>query len=357
MRRRSGLGTGAPCPVCGASAWPPRCARCRRWLPEVPEAGAVLSLHEATGSAGRGGDAASALPGLTLDVRRGEVVLLAGLSPGCTTTAMLLLGLVRRPGAGVVAWHGRDLGHADPATLARLRLLGVGFLFRDASLLAGLSLLENVALPLKLAGVSAAVATARSAELLCDVGLGTRIEHRPDGLSRDEEQRVALARALAVGPDLVLADEPAAGLGPARGRDLMELLVGMARTQGSGTVVVTCDLRFADLADRVLTLAPTPSTQRATRTPGRAPCRGGAQASPPAFPLVPAVTSWRRYFAIACPTTLGSTSPRSASICSALTATDGPSILKNRRAAWRVSENPNPSAPSVPKSPGTHSRI
>lgn len=242
------------CPVCGEGATPPRCGRCRRPLPNLPLTDIVLSLRDVSKTYGSGDNAVPAVKDLTLEVARGEVVLVAGPSGSGKTTALLLMGLLLRPDSGSIAIRGMDVANTPPSKLPDLRLLSLGFVFQHFNLIASLTAAENVALPLQLAGVVPAIAKARAEELLDELGLQGRHHHRPATLSGGQKQRVAVARALALGPDVILADEPTANLDSTSGHRVMSLLAEIARSRGASTVVVTHDTRFADVTDRVLRL-------------------------------------------------------------------------------------------------------
>jgi putative ABC transport system ATP-binding protein len=130
----------------------------------------------------------------------------------------------------------------------------LGFLFQDYNLLNSLTSVENVAVPLRYAGIRKSAALARAAELLDTLGLAHRGKHRPAELSGGEKQRVATARALAMGPDLILADEPTANLDSTTGRRVSEQLAAAAKAHDAAVVIVTHDSRLDDIADRVVHL-------------------------------------------------------------------------------------------------------
>ncbi|ANB01001.1 ABC transporter ATP-binding protein [Mycobacteroides chelonae CCUG 47445] len=195
-----------------------------------------------------------ALRGLDLTVSPGEVVLVVGPSGGGKTTALLVMGLLLTPGSGMVRIGGQDVSELGERERARIRLERLGFLFQEYNLLNALTSAENVALPLRYAGVGKVAAMSRARELLTELGLAHRTEHRPPALSGGEKQRVAAARALVARPGLVLADEPTANLDSATGKKVAEQLADAARTQGAAVVIVTHDLRLTDIADRVLHL-------------------------------------------------------------------------------------------------------
>ncbi|AMT73209.1 ABC transporter ATP-binding protein [Mycobacteroides immunogenum] len=214
----------------------------------------VLQLEGIEHQYGSGDAAVRALRGLDLTVNAGEVVLVVGPSGGGKTTALLVMGLLLTPGAGVVRIGGQNVGDLSERERARIRLEKLGFLFQEYNLLNALTSAENVALPLRYAGVSKDDAMSRARRLLTELGLAHRTGHRPPALSGGEKQRVAAARALVARPGLVLADEPTANLDSATGKKVAEQLADAARSQGAAVVIVTHDLRLTDIADRVLHL-------------------------------------------------------------------------------------------------------
>lgn len=241
------------CPVCQQPASPPRCAKCRR--PILESAGRqVLELSGVGHRYGDAGTVVQALDGVTLAVDRGELISIVGPSGGGKTTALLVMGLLLTPDAGQVRIGGRDVRGLPEKERASLRLLRLGYLFQDYNLLQSLTSVENVAVPLRYAGVGKQAALARANELLDALGLADRAGHRPGALSGGEKQRVATARALAMGPDLILADEPTANLDSATGRKVIEQLAEAARANDAAVVIVTHDSRLDGLADRVLHL-------------------------------------------------------------------------------------------------------
>jgi ABC-type lipoprotein export system ATPase subunit len=190
-----------------------------------------------------------ALRGVTLTVERGTFLSVAGPS-GCGKSTLLhLLGGVDRPTTGRVVLLGRITDGIGDATLARLRLHHVGFVFQRFFLLPMLSAEENIALPMMEAGVAGDARRERARTLLARVGLDGRARHRPGQLSGGEMQRVAIARALANDPDLVLADEPTGELDEATGREIGTLLRDLSR-DGLAVVLVTHNPELAALADR-----------------------------------------------------------------------------------------------------------
>ena len=187
-----------------------------------------------------------------LQVAPGECVAVAGPSGSGKTSMLLLLAGLERPTAGTVRVDGVDLGTLDTNALADLRRDRIGIVFQSFHLLPSLSALDNVALPLQMAGHADAYDRAR--QQLQRVGLGPRMDHFPGQLSGGEQQRVAIARALVHGPRLLLADEPTGNLDDRTGAVVRDLLFDLNRASGTTMVLVTHDLDFAARCDRVLHL-------------------------------------------------------------------------------------------------------
>jgi lipoprotein-releasing system ATP-binding protein len=203
-----------------------------------------------------GGDGSEieVLAGVDLDVARGEFVAIVGASGTGKSTLLHLLGALDRPTAGHVRLDGTDYADLDADGLAALRNRRVGFVFQFHHLLRDFTALENVALPLLIAGEGRGTADARARELLASVGLEGRLAHRPPQLSGGEQQRAAVARALATGPMVLLADEPTGNLDQAHGDQLHELFASLAARFEMAVVVVTHNRGFAARADRILAL-------------------------------------------------------------------------------------------------------
>jgi putative ABC transport system ATP-binding protein len=192
------------------------------------------------------------LRGIDLDVARGESVAVVGPSGSGKSTLLGLIAGLDAPSEGTVALGGVDLAALDEDGRARLRGERVGFVFQSFHLIPTLTALENVMVPLELAGRADAEPAARA--LLARVDLGRRGAHYPAQLSGGEQQRVALARALARGPELVLADEPTGNLDAATGRQVIELLVELHREREATLVLVTHDPAVAGRCGRVIEL-------------------------------------------------------------------------------------------------------
>ena len=204
----------------------------------------------------RGGDGSSieVLSGVDLSVGRGEFVAIVGASGSGKSTLLHLLGALDDPSGGTVRLDGLDFAEQSAATLATLRNRRIGFVFQFHHLLREFSALENVMMPLLIAGEAEGVARSRAEELLATVGLAGRMTHRPAALSGGEQQRVAVARALATDPLIVLADEPSGNLDFGNSERLHELFARLAREFETALVVVTHNRLLASRADRVLSL-------------------------------------------------------------------------------------------------------
>ncbi len=201
-----------------------------------------------------GKHAVEALRQISFRVGRGEMVATMGPSGSGKSTLLNILGGLDRPSEGSVLIDGADLTRLDDDALTRLRREKIGFVFQFFNLLPTLTALENVALPMHLAGVARRETAARAAALLATVGLSGRQDHLPDELSGGEQQRVAMARALALHPPLILADEPTGNLDSRNGHEILELFKRLQREFGTTVIMVTHDSRAASFCDRVLTM-------------------------------------------------------------------------------------------------------
>jgi lipoprotein-releasing system ATP-binding protein len=218
----------------------------------------MTAVLEATGlrKVYHGGDRApiEVLNAVDLVVYRGEMVAVVGASGAGKSTLLHLLGALDRPTAGEVMLGGRAYGTLGEAERDALRNREIGFVFQFHHLLREFTALENVMVPLRIAGVGRSAARARATDVLTQLGLAGRLHHRPAELSGGEQQRCAVARAIVHDPRLVLADEPSGNLDHAHSRDLHDLLAGLARTLETALVVATHNRELAERADRVLLL-------------------------------------------------------------------------------------------------------
>ncbi len=202
----------------------------------------------------RGGDGGvvPVLNGVHLAVARGEMIAIVGASGAGKSTLLHVVGALERPDRGEVVIGGQSLSNKSDDELAAIRNRAVGFVFQFHHLLREFSALENVMMPMRIAGRAAGPARARALELLSRVGLSHRVDHRPNELSGGEQQRTAVARALALDPAVFLADEPSGNLDHGNAELLHDLLATLARDLEIAMVVVTHNRSLALRADRVL---------------------------------------------------------------------------------------------------------
>jgi ABC-type lipoprotein export system ATPase subunit len=225
----------------------------------------VAGFHLATGCAvqvedvvKRFGPASSsvfALQGVSLEIRRGERVALLGKSGSGKSTLLNLIGGLDRPTSGCIRAGDRDLARLTADELAAYRLSTAGMIFQAYNLVPSRTALENVELPMILAGRPAGKRRAAARQALAAVGLGERFQHRPPELSGGEHQRVAIARALVNRPKILLADEPTGNLDSATATEIMALLLDHVRRDGTTLIMVTHDEELArQTADRIVRL-------------------------------------------------------------------------------------------------------
>ena len=202
----------------------------------------------------QGGRELPVLQGVDLSLASGETLAILGVSGSGKTTLLNLLGGLDDVDGGSIAVSGRDWQPMNSTQRASWRNRHVGFVYQFHHLLGEFSALENVALPMMIGKASVAEARQRATELLQQVGLGERLDHRPAMLSGGERQRVAIARALVTRPSLVLMDEPTGNLDPHTAEVILELLLDLNRQLGICFVVVTHDTSIAARMDRTLRL-------------------------------------------------------------------------------------------------------
>jgi putative ABC transport system ATP-binding protein len=199
---------------------------------------------------GEGGASVRALDGVDLDVASGEFVAITGPSGSGKSTTMSILGCLDVPTDGEYRMEGVAVQDLSGDVLAALRGARFGFVFQSFNLLARTSALENVAMPLVYAGVSARERARRGRAALIEVGLGGRENARTNQLSGGEQQRVAIARAIVNDPEVILADEPTGNLDSKRGAEIMQLLTRFNRERGITVLMVTHDASCAAYAPR-----------------------------------------------------------------------------------------------------------
>jgi lipoprotein-releasing system ATP-binding protein len=195
------------------------------------------------------------LSGASFTIAPGEVVAIVGRSGVGKSTLLHVLGALDRPDSGSLHYRGTDVLAASEAARARFRSREVGFVFQFHHLLPEFTALENVMMPAKILRRSPGEAAALARDMLVEVGLGDRMEHRPAQLSGGEQQRVAIARALVNRPALLLADEPSGDLDPATGEMIYDLLFDLRTSLGQAIVVATHSPELAARADRTLELS------------------------------------------------------------------------------------------------------
>ena len=213
----------------------------------------VLALRAVSMVYGSGAAEVHALRDIDLSVESGELVAVMGPSGSGKSTLLTIAGSLEDPSSGEVLIDGASLSSMSRNDRARMRRRAIGYVFQDFNLLAGLTVAENVTLPLELDGISAKAARSHGLEALAALGLADRAASFPDDLSGGERQRVAIARALVGDRHVLLADEPTGALDSANGESVMRLL-RTASERGVAGIIVTHDAQLASWADRVVFL-------------------------------------------------------------------------------------------------------
>jgi putative ABC transport system ATP-binding protein len=214
----------------------------------------IVATQDVCMTYGRGPAVVAALNGVSLDVRRGEVLMIMGPSGSGKTTLLQILGALIRPTSGTVWIAGQSVEGLSQAALGHLRRNHFGFIFQAYNLIPTLTAWENVAIAFDLKGIRGRTAEHRSRALLGELGLAYRANAYPVQLSGGQKQRVAIARALAFDPAAILADEPTAALDSGAGRQITDLLHDLAERQGRAVVIVTHDERLIRPGARVATI-------------------------------------------------------------------------------------------------------
>ena len=226
-----------------------------------------------------------ALRGVDLDVAAGEVLAVTGPSGSGKSTLLHVMAGVLVPDAGRVDYHGgettQDIAALDEAARSRLRLKEFGFIFQFGQLLPDLSALDNVTIPLLLAGTPRRRALAQARETLGELGLSEHLDKRPTQLSGGQAQRAAVARALVTGPRILFADEPTGSLDSLAAERTMEVLLASVRSRGASLVIITHDARVAAYADREVTVRDGRISPGATHTAAGPSRPGNAEPGSP----------------------------------------------------------------------------
>lgn len=192
------------------------------------------------------------LKGVDIQIQKGEVVSIVGASGAGKSTLLHILGTLDTPESGSVELDGRKIFNQSPKALAEFRNKNLGFVFQFHNLLPEFSAIENVMIPGLIARTAEGQVRSRAKELLTQLGLSARADHKPSELSGGEQQRVAVARALINSPVLIFADEPSGNLDSNNARDLHELFFQLRRDFGQTFVIVTHNQEFAAMTDRRL---------------------------------------------------------------------------------------------------------
>lgn len=202
----------------------------------------------------QGSENLTVLHNVNIDIKEGEIVALVGPSGSGKSTLLQMTGLLDKPTSGKIFIAGEEATNANDEQRTRLRRQYIGFVYQFHYLLPEFTALENVVIPQMIAGKSKAEAEKYAKELLAQLKLDHRFDHRPARLSGGEQQRVAMARALANGPKLLLADEPTGNLDPETSENVFEMLTNLVRSTGIGAMIATHNMDLAGRMDRILEL-------------------------------------------------------------------------------------------------------
>ena len=217
---------------------------------KTPARDSLIALHGIAKRYQRAEECLTILDQVSLQIHAADSCGILGASGSGKSTLLNILGLLDLPDSGDYHFAGHDIRAASPDQLAALRNRQIGFVFQSFNLLARLSALDNVALPLAYRGTPRREALARARHMLEQVGLGDRASHRPADLSGGQRQRVAIARALVGQPAVILADEPTGNLDSTTAREIMELLLTLNREQKVTLIIVTHDAAIAERLQR-----------------------------------------------------------------------------------------------------------
>ncbi|MFA5134566.1 MAG: ABC transporter ATP-binding protein [Patescibacteria group bacterium] len=192
-----------------------------------------------------------ALHGINMKVEKGEFVAIMGVSGSGKSTLMNIIGCLDRPTSGIYKLEEEEVGQKSSRELVKIRRNKIGFIFQNFNLLPRTQAVTNVELPLVYKGIRPKARREKAKKMLKEVGLESRVRHRPNMLSGGEQQRVAIARALVNEPTVLLADEPTGNLDTKSGKQVMDILVALHKS-GTTIILVTHDASIAEYADRVV---------------------------------------------------------------------------------------------------------
>lgn len=214
----------------------------------------IVSIRGVTREYRVGGEVVRALKGVDLDIYAGEYLSIMGPSGSGKSTLFNMIGGLDTPTQGTVTIAGVTIAALSRIEQARLRNKCIGFVFQSYNIIPVMTATQNVALPMLLGGMDVARATQKAHELLDAVGLGHRLDHRPDQLSGGQQQRVAIARSFANDPAIILADEPTGNLDTRTGEEIIDRLSKLSRERGVTIISATHDHKMLAVSDRVVTI-------------------------------------------------------------------------------------------------------
>lgn len=201
-----------------------------------------------------GNEQVVALSGLTFDIPQGQICCIVGTSGSGKSTLLNLLAGLEKPTSGYVRIGGRNISVLSENDLARFRQKSVGFIFQSYNLMASMTALENVCLPLIFRGVNKTRRERAAGRILKEVGLGNRMRHKPSQMSGGQQQRVGIARAFVANPKIVFADEPTGNLDTSTTTEVMEMMLRLVRKNCQTLILVTHEAELAKYADRIITI-------------------------------------------------------------------------------------------------------
>lgn len=215
---------------------------------------ALIRLEDVWKTYYLGENVLNVLKGVNLEIFKGEFVTIIGPSGSGKSTMMNQVGILDTPSKGKIYFEGKDISKLTESDLAQLRGKKIGFVFQQFNLIPTLTALENVTLPTIFQNVPEQERTAKARKLLTSVGLGDRVDHKPNELSGGQQQRVAIARALINEPDIILADEPTGNLDSVSGKQVMDMLTGFHSKEKKTIILVTHDVNLLKYSEKTVFL-------------------------------------------------------------------------------------------------------